>query len=156
MAKSYSEGVSTVWAAYPKAKGKKPGNKSEFAAKWAAYGLTDEDAESMLQKLQETPPKDGQSAVSWLTQTMGKAAPKQTGVKKTEPAAKTHQDQEQPKHPGGRPRKTGQVRVTLSVTEPTIKTLRVFASLQNATMSEIVDQWAEQARRERPEIDRLI
>lgn len=57
-----------------------------------------------------------------------------------------------PKHPGGRPRKPGQVKVTLSLNSDTVTTLKLMSSMLNITRSEVVDRWAREAKASIPKL----
>ena len=61
-----------------------------------------------------------------------------------------------PKHPGGRPRKPGMQRLTVSVKKETVRALKLLSSLRGITVSDLIDEWTAQTVQETPEIRTLM
>lgn len=159
----YSEPVERVWSAFPKARGR-GGNKKDFAAKWEKLQLTEMDVDRVLALLDERPPEDGITGAAWLGLVIANEQPRKARKKKGDQVQDSASEIETApigsesvsKHPGGRPRKEGQVRLTLSVNERTMKIIRLMSSLQGIPMSELVDQWAADAIRTMPDLEKYV
>ena len=70
---------------------------------------------------------------------------------------KTEQtEQAAPRHPGGRPRKPGQTRLSVSIPETTMRQLRLLAAVQDVTVPQLIERMAADAMRKMPGLGEYV